>query len=233
MTEVTAIIVAAGEGRRIGGKVPKAYLPIAGRPMVLRTLDRFYSASVVDNVILIVAPPELSRCEELLRADSKLAGRSWILQSGGATRQQSVKKGLEIIDARTEIVIIHDGARPFISPDLIGRCVAEAYEKGAVVVGLPARDTIKFVTEDRWVQATPPRSTLWEIQTPQVFRKNLIVAAHDAAALQEVDATDDAMLVERLGKPVYVLEGERTNMKITMPEDVCLAETLIREGRLS
>ena len=232
MTHATAILVAAGEGRRIGGSIPKAYLPIAGRPMVLRTLDRFISARAIGKVILVIAASEFSRCEAMLRAESTLDGRLWTLQSGGATRQQSVKRGLDALDAVTDIVVIHDAARPFVSPSLIDRCVEAADEKGAVVVGVPARDTIKVVSDDRWVQTTPARVSLWEIQTPQVFRKELIVAAHAWAVRQGVEATDDAMLVERLGKPVFVLEGERTNIKITLPEDVWVAETLIREGRI-
>ena len=121
---------------------------------------------------------------------------------------------------------IHDGARPFVSSSLIDRCVDEAYRVGAVVIGVPVRDTIKVVSEEHWVQATPARNTLWEIQTPQVFRKEVIVEAHDWGVRQAIEATDDAMLVERIGKPVFLLEGERTNIKITVPEDILLAEAL-------
>ncbi len=106
-------------------------------------------------------------------------------------------------------------------------------EKQAVVVGLPVRDTIKAVSPEHWVQATRERSTLWEIQTPQAFERNLIVAAHEQAERDGAEVTDDAMVVERTGAPVYVLEGERTNFKITVPEDLWLAEMLIREGRVS
>jgi 2-C-methyl-D-erythritol 4-phosphate cytidylyltransferase len=129
-------------------------------------------------------------------------------------------------------VIIHDGARPFVSAALIDRCVESAAEKGAVVVGLPARDTIKVVGDDRLIRSTPERRSLWEIQTPQVFQKELIVAAHQQAERDGVEVTDDAMVVERFGMPVYVLEGERTNLKITLPEDIWLAEMMIREGRV-
>ena len=230
---VTAIIVAAGEGRRIGGSTPKPYLPLCGRPMVLCTLDRFFSSRTITNVILVVAANEISRCEALLRTDSVVASRAWVLQSGGATRQQSVKRGLEKIDMATDIVLIHDGDRPLVTPALIDRCAEEGYEKGAVVAGVPVRDTIKVVSKDRWVQTTPARSSLWEIQTPQAFRKELIVEAHEWAEREGAAATDDAMLVERMGKPVFVLEGERTNFKITVPQDVWLAEALIRAGRLS
>jgi 2-C-methyl-D-erythritol 4-phosphate cytidylyltransferase len=233
MSHITAIIVAAGEGRRIGGEVPKTYLPVCGRPMVLRTLDQFFSAQAIEEVVLVIAADEFLRCETMLRDDSGLANRPWILQSGGPTRQQSVKKGLEKIGSDTDIVVIHDGARPFVSPALIDRCVQATRDKGAVVVGVPVRDTIKIVSNDRWVQTTLSRSSLWAIQTPQVFRKQWIVEAHDRAAREAFEATDDAMLVERIGKPVFVVDGESTNIKITTPEDVWFAEALLREKRIS
>ena len=230
--QATAIVLAAGEGRRTGGDIPKAYLPIAGRPLLLRTLDRIFSAASVEAVVLVIAAAEMERCESLLRSDAALKDRYWLLQAGGVTRQESARRGLERIGTNTDIVIIHDGARPFVSPGLIDQCVAAAAQKQAVVVGLPVRDTIKVVSPEHWIQASPERSALWEIQTPQVFKRELIVAAHERAAREGAQVTDDAMVVERLGTPVYVLEGERTNFKITVPEDLWLAETLIREGRL-
>jgi 2-C-methyl-D-erythritol 4-phosphate cytidylyltransferase len=142
-----------------------------------------------------------------------------------------VRHGLERLGSDCEIVAIHDGARPFVSAGLIDRCVDEARRSGAAIIGLPVRDTIKVVSEDHWVKATPPRNTLWEIQTPQVFRKELIVEAHHWGKVQGIAATDDAMLVEQLGQPVFLLEGEPTNIKITVPEDFLLAEALLREGR--
>ncbi|HYA28792.1 MAG TPA: 2-C-methyl-D-erythritol 4-phosphate cytidylyltransferase [Acidobacteriota bacterium] len=230
---VTAIVVAAGAGRRIGGEVSKIYLPIAGRPIVLRTLDKVFSTKSIGEVILVIAAEETKRCEALLRDDSNLRVRSCILQTGGATRQQSAKRGLEKVAADTDIVIIHDGARPLVSAVLIDRCVDVAADKGAVVVGLPVRDTIKVVDPDGIIQSTPERRFLWEIQTPQVFQRELIITAHERAVKDGVEVTDDAMVVERMGSPVYVLEGERTNIKITLPEDIWLAEMMIREGRVS
>jgi 2-C-methyl-D-erythritol 4-phosphate cytidylyltransferase len=126
--------------------------------------------------------------------------------------------------------MIHDGARPFVSAALIGRCIQAAAAKGAAVVGLPVRDTIKQVGADGYVRSTPQRAGLWEIQTPQIFQRDLIVAAHEWAMRQGIDATDDAMVVERMGKPVFVVEGERNNFKITVPEDMQLAEAMIRAG---
>ena len=227
----TAIVLAAGEGRRIGGETPKSFLPIAGRALVLRTLDRMFSTKSIEDVIVVVAASEIKRCQSMLGADAPLRDRSWRLQAGGATRQQSARRGLAMLSSDAEIVIIHDGARPFVSAGLIDRCVEVAAVHGAVVVGLPARDTIKFVNQDGRIHSTPDRGLLWEIQTPQVFRRELIVAAHQRAERDGVEVTDDAMVVERTGTAVHVIEGERMNFKITVPEDVWLAETLIREGR--
>src|SRR5215510_2043387 len=229
---VTAIIVAAGEGKRMGGTTSKTFLSIAGRPLVLRTLDRFLSARCVEKVILVVPGKELRNSQTLIQNDPNLCQRSCVLRAGGASRQESVRLGLAALDAGCEIVVIHDGARPFVSSSLIDHCVNEAYRVGAVVIGVPAKDTIKVVSEEHWVQATPARNTLWEIQTPQVFRKEVIMEAHDWGGRQAIEATDDAMLVEGIGKPVFLLEGERTNIKITVAEDIVLAEALLRDGRV-
>lgn len=230
---VTAIIVAAGEGKRIGGPIAKGFLAIAGRPLVLRALDRFFSTQSIEKVILVVAGKELRQSQALIESDPNLSHRPWVLQTGGASRQESVRRGLEKVDLDCEIVAIHDGARPFVSSSLIDRCVDEAYRAGAVIIGVPVRDTIKVVSEEHWVQATPPRNTLWEIQTPQVFRKEIIMEAHDWGMRQAIEATDDATLVERIGQPIFLVEGERTNIKITVPEDILLAEALLRDGRVS
>ena len=227
---VTAIIVAAGAGRRIGGNTAKTYLPIAGRALILRTLDRIFATPAVSDVVLVVASADLEYCRDLLNADASLNGRAYALQAGGATRQQSVRYGLEKLAKATDMVMIHDGARPFVSSALIDRCIQAAVVKGAAVVGMPVRDTIKRVGADGCVQSTPERAGLWEIQTPQIFQRDLIVAAHDWALRQGIVATDDAMVVERMGKPVFAVEGERSNFKITVPEDLQLAEAMIRAG---
>ena len=228
----TAVIVAAGEGRRIGGPISKSFLSIAGRPLVLRTLDRFFSAQRVEKVILVVADSELRRSQELIENDPSLSHRPWVLQTGGASRQESVRLGLARLEPDCEIVAIHDGARPFVSPPLIDRCIAEAERVGSVVIGVPVKDTIKVVSEEHWVQATPARKALWQIQTPQVFRKEIILQAHDWGVRHATEVTDDSTLVEQIGQRVFLLEGERTNIKITVPEDLLLAEALLREGQV-
>ncbi|MDH3444745.1 MAG: 2-C-methyl-D-erythritol 4-phosphate cytidylyltransferase, partial [Deltaproteobacteria bacterium] len=198
----TAIIVAAGEGRRFGGETPKTFLSISGRPMLLRTLDRFFASRAIGKVIVVVADDQLSRAESLILSDSALKDRFWVLQRGGATRQESVRRGLEMIGIDADIIAIHDGARPFVSSSLIDHAVEVAREKGAVVVGLPVRDTIKVVSAEHWIESTPARSSLWEIQTPQVFRRQVILAAHAWGEREGIDVTDDAMLVEKIGERV-------------------------------
>ncbi len=229
---VNALIVAAGEGKRIGNDIPKPFLPIRGRPLILHTLSRFAESQRVRKVILVTAGKELSRCQELIRSDSHLNRVECILQSGGLRRQDSVSRGLARLDADCEVVVIHDGVRPFISSRLIDRCVELAFKEGAVVVGVPVRDTIKVISADRRVRETPPRDSLWEVQTPQVFRVEIIREAYQLAAREGTEATDDAMLVERIGKGVTLLEGHTTNIKITVPEDFLFAEVLLREGRV-
>ena len=230
--KTTAIVVAAGMGSRMGQAISKAYLPIAGRPLVLRTLDQVFLSQSVDSVILVVAGKDFQHCQALLEADSNLSGRPWLLREGGASRQESVYLGLQELAPDGEIVLIHDGARPFVSPTLIDRCVATARKKDAVVVGVPVRATIKVVSEHRQILATPSRDSLWEIQTPQVFRRGVIIEAHEWAARRGLQGTDDATLVEQMGQPVFVLDGEPTNIKLTLPEDLIFAEALIKAGRI-
>ena len=227
----TAIIVAAGAGRRVGAGISKVYLPIGGRAVLLRTLDQFFRTKRVNNVIVVIARQDLARCRSLLGSDPQTREQSWILQTGGSSRQESVSRGLEKVSSDCDLVVIHDGARPFISSELIDRVIEEARARKAVVVGVPVRDTIKVISEDRQILSTPARDCLWEIQTPQAFERSLILKAHQAAQRNDQDATDDATLVERLGKPVYLIDGERTNIKITLPEDLLFAEALVASGR--
>lgn len=228
---VTAIVLAAGEGRRIGGLTPKSYLSLGGRPIVLRALEKFFLASTINSIILVVAPAELERCADLLRADSSLSGKQLTLQHGGPTRQASVSSGLEKLDSQCDCVVIHDAARPLVTPALIDRCVSAVADHAAVVAGVPVRDTIKIVSNELRVVSTPPRSSLWEIHTPQAFRKELILAAHARALREKIEATDDATLVEQMNQSVCVIEGDRTNMKITTPDDLVMAEALLTVGR--
>src|SRR4029078_2785184 len=175
---VSAIVLAAGEGRRLGGSVPKAFASIAGRPLVLRNLERIFSVPRIQRATLVVGAAQVERCEALLKADPALRDRPWHLQLGGATRQQSAQRGLEQAGSENDLILIHDAARPFVSAELIIRCIETAMRRDAAVPGLPAHDTIKVVTQDHWVERTLERDSLWEIQTPQVFRREAVFADH-------------------------------------------------------
>jgi len=222
-----AVIVAAGEGRRMNSATPKVFLPVKGKPLILYTLERFVDVQNVSRVILVLPAKELARCDALIRTDRALDALRYTLWPGGARRQDSVRQGLNCLDADCEVVIVHDGARPFVRPALVDRCVEAAFKDGAAVVGVPARDTIKMVSSDRAVSKTLPREGLWQIQTPQAFRTEIIRAAYERAEREDIEATDDAMLVERLQKSVIVLEGDPLNIKVTIPEDLTLAEMLV------
>jgi len=228
---VNAVIVAAGAGKRMGGDLPKPLIALAGRALILHTLDRF-ARSQVRKVILVVPEKQQPHFARIIASDRDLSRLECVVESGGPRRQDSVRRGLSRLDKDCEVAVIHDGARPLVSPDLIDRCVELALKEGAAVVGVPVRDTIKAVSKSRKIDSTPPRDSLWEIHTPQAFRVEIIREAHLRAEQEGIEATDDAMLVERLGKTVAVLEGERTNLKITTPEDFLFAEAMIRAGRV-
>ncbi|HEX9879500.1 MAG TPA: 2-C-methyl-D-erythritol 4-phosphate cytidylyltransferase [Candidatus Binatia bacterium] len=230
---VNGLIVAAGKGKRVGGETPKVFLPLSGRPIILHTLDRFAASRTVARVIMVIAESEMSRCEELIRSEPHLAALDCLIQRGGPRRQDSVALGLARLDPDCEVVAIHDGARPLVSPRLIDRCVQEALTGRSVVVGLPAQDTTKLVSAGGQIVETLSRDALWSIQTPQVFPVGVIREAYSRGARDGMEATDDAMLVERTGSAVWVLEGERSNIKVTFPQDLLVAETLLSAAKFS
>lgn len=227
------LVVAAGRGTRVGSAVPKQYLPLAGRPLLSHTIERLLRSDPTAQVLAVIHPDDSSLFQSSV---CKIGGGERLLPptTGGATRQESVRAGLEALHAlpaRPEIVLIHDGARPFPTPGLIARAKASAAQNGAAVPGSAVSDTIKEVDETGRIVATPRRSALRAVQTPQAFRFDLIHAAHRAAeAAGARDLTDDAAIAEWAGHPVHVFEGDPGNMKVTSAEDVAVAETrLIRE----
>lgn len=225
---VNAIIVAAGKGTRVEGRESKVLLPVAGQPLLLHTLHRFRRSREVRKAVVVAPRADLERYEDLVRTAS-LETLETVVRPGGSRRQDSVRAGLDALDSDCEFVVVHDGARPFPAPDLIDRCVRESCRNRSVTAAVPVRDTIKTVVRGR-VKETLPRSELWEIQTPQAFPAGLLRDAHARAAAEGVEATDDAMLVERLGAPVRVVEGSATNLKVTYPEDLLFAEVLAARG---
>ena len=231
----TILVVAAGRGSRVGAAVPKQYLPLAGRPLLTRTLDALLRADAGASVLTVIHPDDRDLyADSVGRLDDAERARVLPPVPGGASRQDSVRAGLAALaalPAPPDLVLIHDGARPFASPPLLARAKAAAARNGAAIPGLPVTDTIKEVDGAERIVATPQRVGLRAVQTPQAFRFALIHAAHQAAhAAGARDLTDDAAVAEWAGHPVHIFQGDPANMKVTSPEDVATAEArLIRD----
>lgn len=222
MEQVGVIVVAAGRGTRMGTDISKQYLPLAGKPVLVHTLEAFEKMEMVHSIVLVIGAGDEERCSGYIR-EYGLRKVSAVL-TGGAERQSSVYQGLQALDPETEWVLVHDGVRPFITADDASRCLEGARRYGAAVLAVPVKDTVKIVSSDGRIDSTPDRSRLWAIQTPQAFRVKELVAAHELALQEGFVGTDDAMLAERTGQEVYVVEGSYANVKITTPEDLEWAE---------
>lgn len=228
--KTTAIVAGAGRGERIGTKGGKQFLELAGIPVLARSLLNLESVPEVDEIILVVNREEMERArKEIVEAYGLRKVRDVV--EGGEWRQASVFKALRVLSPGVETVLIHDGARPLATPALFSRTIKSLRDCEGVITAVPAVDTIKEV-EGGWVVRTPERRRLWAVQTPQCFRSSALLDAHERAYQEGVWGTDDAALLERYGYRVRVVEGELTNLKITYPRDVILAEALLEEGGL-
>jgi len=218
---VGAIIAAAGSGQRMGG-VDKLFALLAGEPVLAHTLRAFQTCSAIDEIVLVLSPKNLAQGKLLVEE------RGWWKVNevciGGAERHDSVREGLGRLKG-CEWVVIHDGARPLVSQQLINCGLDEAKDCGAAVAAVPVKDTLKIVGPRLEVERTPNRSSFWAVQTPQVFRYDLI---RDAYSRPQAPAVDDAVLVERLGHKVKVYKGSYDNLKITTQEDLAIAEVILQ-----
>lgn len=225
--KTVAIISAAGQGKRMGR--PKQFLELAGKPMLERTIAVFENTAAIDEIILIVNPEDVERARKFKFSKVKN------VVAGGKERQDSVKNGLKSLPEDSEIVAIHDGARPFVTSAIIEQAIEEAKQSGAVVVGVPIKDTVKKIQDPRSkirtnveIIETINRDNLWAAQTPQVFKKEIIEKAYQKNCQAKV--TDDAMMVEKMGNPVKMVMGSYKNIKITTPDDLIIAEGIINKG---
>lgn len=227
MTKITAILPAAGMGTRMGGEKPKQFLELDGVPIFLHTLRRVASCELVTEIILATRADEVDRMQE--RCSQEKFRQAVRVIKGGASRQDSVAAALAEVAADVELIAVHDGVRPFVTREQIGRVIEEARKCGAAILGVPAMDTVKEVKrgslpEDiALITATIPRERLVLAQTPQVFRTHLLKEAFAKAAADGVNASDEAGLVERIGHQVHVVHGTERNIKITKPADMDLA----------
>ena len=221
------LIPAAGSGARMGGNVAKPFLQVGGREILAHTLDVFERCAVIDEVWVIVAAADLSVCRREI-VERYGFGKVGGVVAGGASRQESVWRGLQRVDAAVDLVVVHDGVRPFVTDAVLRETLNCAAQHGAAVAAVPLRDTLKRVSEERTVEATIPRAKLWRTQTPQAFQRHLLMAAYQQAWECGLRATDDASLLESMGYPVKVVPGLESNIKITTPEDLILSESLLR-----
>lgn len=226
-----AIVVAAGKGTRLGGNRPKQFLELDGIPVIIRTLRQFERSSEINEVVVVLPAPLSAKDAETFLSVAREFGLTKPKQAvaGGATRAQSVQRGLAVI-AGAEIVAVHDGVRPFVTPDEIDQVVRAASGGGAAILVAPVADTIKEIEGDL-VSRTLPRSGLRRALTPQCFRLDVLKRAYDQLSDVEaanIDVTDDSMLVERLGVGIAAVEGSARNIKITREEDLIMGEELLK-----
>ena len=219
---VAAVVVAGGSGRRLADSgPPKQYREVGGAPLLAWALHPFLRSPSIGTTVVVLPPADAADPPAWIR------GLPVTIVAGGAERGDSVRNGLAALTGPTELVLIHDGARPFVSEALIGRLI-EAARQGAAIPGLPSADTLKEVGDGHRVLGTVDRSHYWRVQTPQAFPLGLIRECHERAAAERVSLTDDAALLERYGHVVRVIEGEPENIKVTLPVDFVIAEALAR-----
>lgn len=228
--KTTAIVLAAGQGKRMNSTVQKQYLLIDSKPVLYYSL-KVFEESIIDDIVLVTGKAEIDFCKKEI-VEKYGFSKVRCVTAGGKERYHSVARGLAAINWECDYVFIHDGARPFVDHNMIERAFRTVQETSACVVGMPVKDTIKLADKNGYVESTPDRSLVWQIQTPQVFEKNLIAKAYEKLVSEEealnaanILITDDAMVVEYfMNIPIKLVEGSYENIKITTPEDLKIAE---------
>lgn len=221
-----ALIPAAGRGQRMGLDIEKQFLQLAGKPLLAYTLAQFEASPAIDRIVVIVPRGRETFCDREIVGPEGLRKVSHIV-AGADTRHLSVVAGFRCLDEDVDVVVIHDGARPFVTPSLIRMAIEAAVRDGSAVAAVPESDTLKCVSDEGTVIETVDRRNLWRAQTPQAFRRSILQRALAHAAQHNLDATDEASLVESLSWPVRIFLGSMRNFKITSPDDLALAELLV------
>jgi 2-C-methyl-D-erythritol 4-phosphate cytidylyltransferase len=221
--KASAIIVAAGSGTRLGLETPKAFVHVARISLLMRVLQTISRVEAIGEVVLAVP----TGMQKSARADTAGLQIPVKITEGGAERQDSVRLALALTSAEADLIVVHDAARPFATPAMFSACIAAAAQSGGAVIAIPVADTLKQV-DGQAVIATVPRDGLWQAQTPQAFRRELLMQAHERAMRELITVTDDADLVQRLGVAVQVVHGSALNLKITVPDDLRIAEAIAR-----
>ena len=221
-----AVITAAGSGKRMGSDRKKQFIELFGKPVIAYTLEKFQNTDEIDDIVLVVSKDDIDFCRSEIVVKYGFSKVREIL-AGGAERQESVYKGVMTAAELGEIILIHDGVRPFVKRDEIVKTVEAADEKGAAILAVKVKDSLRSFdgTESKFV----PRENMWLVQTPQSFRRDIIVNAHKKAAEDGFSGTDDAVLAERMGCNIYLVEGSYENIKITTPEDLVFSEAILKK----
>ena len=220
------VIVAAGTGSRMKMGINKQFIKLEGKEIIAYTIEKFYNNSNIEDIVVVVKEDE----SEFFKKEilDKYNFKNIKIAYGGKERQDSVYNGLKLLDKKCDVVLIHDGARPFVSDKIIYNCIEEVKEHKAIVVGVPVKDTIKIIDNDKNIVDTPNRSVLWAVQTPQTFDYNILIDAYKDAYKSGFYGTDDAMLVERIGYKVKMVEGSYNNIKITTKEDLSVGSQILK-----
>ena len=220
------VIVAAGTGSRMKMGINKQFIKLEGKEIIAYTIEKFYNNSNIEDIVVVVKEDE----SEFFKKEilDKYNFKNIKIAYGGKERQDSVYNGLKLLDKKCDVVLIHDGARPFVSDKIIYNCIEEVKEHKAIVVGVPVKDTIKIIDNDKNIVDTPNRSVLWAVQTPQTFDYNILIDAYKDAFKSGFYGTDDAMLVERIGYKVKMVEGSYNNIKITTQEELSVGSQILK-----
>ncbi|NGZ94806.1 MAG: 2-C-methyl-D-erythritol 4-phosphate cytidylyltransferase [Nitrospira sp. WS110] len=221
-----ALVPAAGRGLRMGGSVPKQFLSLGHQPLILHSLRVLQASPVIQEIILAVPQGDMDYCLKEIVAKHHFTKVTKVVP-GGAERQDSVRHALEAVQDEVDVVLIHDAVRPFLTERMVEEVVSMARAKGAAIIALPMKDTVKQVGTDHVIERTVDRTGLWLAQTPQAFRRDWLLSAHRKAHGEGVRATDDAYLMEWCGYSVSVVEGSGENIKVTRPEDLVIGEAIL------
>lgn len=221
------VIVAAGSGSRMKMGINKQFIKLNDKEIIAYTIDKFYNHDEINDIVIVIKKEEIEFfTTEII---NKYNYKNIKIAYGGLQRQDSVYNGIKLLNEDCDLILVHDGARPFITNDIISNSIEEAKKNSAVVVGVPVKDTIKIINENNEIIDTPNRSQLWAVQTPQTFKYDVLKKAYEDAFECDFYGTDDAMLVERIGYKVKMIEGSYNNIKITTREDLSVGSQILKE----
>jgi len=227
--KIVALIAAAGKGKRMNARINKPFIPIFGKPILAYTIEKFEKCKLIDKIYLVVNTEEKEICHKNIILKYNFF-KVQELVDGGETRQDSIYNGLKALNKDTDIVVIHDGARPLVEATTIRDSIEKAQEYGAAIAVIPIKDTVKKSENNFFITKTLNREEIWRAQTPQTFKYDIILPAYHQAYKDKYLATDDAAIVERYGHKVKLIIGSEENIKITTPFDVIVAEIFLKKG---